>query len=198
MMMLENISLYIPHVFPNFDKEYMTECFKNIGEISRIDFVAKQDRNGKDFNAVYIHFNKWYTNKKATEFHKHVLDESEDTRFYHDNNWYWIVLPNTAKKQVSGQRKTRIDLGNCNSISTTREKGNNNNNDNNDFNDVIDFEAQIEAEMDELEALMNEEDAHIVSIDSRYIKAIEEENAMMNIEIARLRSIVMRMGLGVV
>ena len=31
--------------------------------------------------------------------------------------------------------------------------------------------------MDELEAFIEEEDQHIVSIDSRYSKALEEENA---------------------
>ena len=31
--------------------------------------------------------------------------------------YYWIVLPNTAKKHVPGERKPRIDLGESNSVS---------------------------------------------------------------------------------
>jgi hypothetical protein len=124
MSAIKNISLYIPHVFPNFDKEYVTKAFKNIGEVSQIDFVAKQDRNGKDFNAVYIHFNKWYTNKKAQTFYDSVVDESKEARFYHDDPWYWIVLPNTAKKYVPGERKPKIDLGDMRSIASEKVVGN--------------------------------------------------------------------------
>ena len=120
MSAIKNISLYIPHVFPNFDKEYVSKAFKNIGEISQIDFVAKQDRNGNNYNAVYVHFNKWFTNKKALAFYDSVVDESKEARLCHDEPWYWIVLPNTAKKHISGDRKPRIDLGESNAISTTQ------------------------------------------------------------------------------
>jgi hypothetical protein len=119
MSAMKNISLYIPHVFPNFDKEYVAKAFKNIGEVSQIDFVAKQDRNGKDFNAVYVHFNKWYTNKKAIAFYESVIDETKEARLIHDEPWYWIVLPNTAKKHVPGERKPRLDLGEAKAISTS-------------------------------------------------------------------------------
>ena len=98
MSAIKNISLYIPHVFPNFDKEYIANAFKNIGEVSQIDLVAKQDRNGNNYNAVYVHFKKWYTNKKALTFYDSVMDESKEARLCHDEPWYWIVLPNTAKK----------------------------------------------------------------------------------------------------
>lgn len=119
MSAIKNISLYIPHVFPNFDKEYVAKAFKNIGEVSHIDFVAKQGRDGKDFNAVYVHFNKWYTNKKASAFYNSVIDETKEARLAHDEPWYWIVLPNTAKKHVSGERKPRLDLGEANAISAS-------------------------------------------------------------------------------
>jgi hypothetical protein len=118
MSAIKNISLYIPHVFPNFDKEYVIKAFKNIGEVSQIDFVAKQDRNGRNFNAVYVHFKKWFTNKKALAFYDSVVDESKEARLYHDEIWYWIVLPNTAKKHISGDRKPRIDLSDMKATSS--------------------------------------------------------------------------------
>ena len=116
---IKNISLYIPHVFPNFDKEYVAKAFKSIGEVSQIDFVAKQDRNGGYYNAVYVHFKKWYTNKKASDFYDSVVDESKEARLCHDEPWYWIVLPNTAKKHLPGERKPRIDIGESTAISTS-------------------------------------------------------------------------------
>lgn len=120
MSAIKNISLYIPHVFPNFDKEYVAKAFKNIGEVSQIDFVAKRDRNGNDFNAVYVHFNKWYTNKKALAFYDSVVDESKEARLCHDEPWYWIVLPNTAKKHIPGERKPTLDLGESKAISSAK------------------------------------------------------------------------------
>lgn len=117
MSAIKNISLYIPHVFPNFDKEYIARAFKDIGDVSRIDLVSKQGRDGKPFNAVYVHFNAWYANKKARTFYDSVVDENKEARLVHDAPWYWIVLPNNAKKFVSGDRKPRIDLGESKSIS---------------------------------------------------------------------------------
>lgn len=120
MSAIKNISLFIPHVFPNFDKEYIANAFKNIGEVSQIDLVAKQDRNGNNYNTVYVHFKKWYTNKKALAFYDSVVDESKEARLCHDEPWYWIVLPNTAKKHIPGDRKPRIDLSDMKSTAPER------------------------------------------------------------------------------
>lgn len=116
---IQNISLFIPHVFPNFTKEYVAQAFNQYGDVEHIDFVAKQDRNGKDFNSVYVHFNKWYDTEKNRKFQANLLNKNveNENRVYHDSTWYWIVLPNTAKKHVSGDRKPRIDLDGVQSIS---------------------------------------------------------------------------------
>jgi len=120
MSAIKNISLYIPHVFPNFTKEYVGNTFESFGIIDHIDFVAKQDKNGKDYNAVYVHFKEWHDTRENRDFQKTLLNNYEsESRVYHDNPWYWIVLPNTAKKYVPGDRKPRIDLGDAKSISVS-------------------------------------------------------------------------------
>jgi hypothetical protein len=116
MTALENISLYIPHVFPNFNKEFLTEQFEQLGDIDHIDMISKLDKAGKPYNSVYIHFNRWYTDIEARNFHANVLDPRTDAHFYYDKLWYWLVLPNTAKKQISGNRKQKLDLDGANSI----------------------------------------------------------------------------------
>jgi len=205
MSAMKNNSLYIPHVFPNFDKEYVAKVFKNIGEVSHIDFVAKQDHNGNDFNAVYVHFTKWYTNKKAIAFYESVIDETKEARLIHDEPWYWIVLPNTSKKHVPGQRKPKLDLGDskplyCARLTATPVK---------EatvkpiekpvieevkwlpdvsFDEVAAFEAEIDAEMDEIEEFLEEEDANLIRIDGRYVQQLESENWTMNMEIIQLRA----------
>jgi hypothetical protein len=107
-------SIYIPHVFPNFDKAYVTKVFESFGDVSKVDFVAKQDKQGKPYNSVYVHFSRW-----SKGFEQDVQDQKE-FRVTHDDPWYWIVLPNTAKKHIPGERKPRIDLGDTKAISSSK------------------------------------------------------------------------------
>lgn len=117
MSAIKNISLFVPYVFPNFTQKYIADAFAQLGDVDRVDFVAKQDRDGKPYNAVYIHFKRWYTNDFAVETQEGI-NENGSVKFYHDKTeYYWIVLPNTAKKHVPGERKPRIDLGESNSVS---------------------------------------------------------------------------------
>jgi hypothetical protein len=110
MSTVKNMSLFIPHVFTSFTEEYVSIAFEEVGEVDRVDFVGKQDRDGKTYNAVYVHFKKWYNNAYTTSLQEHIT-KNGSTKFYHDDTWYWIVLPNTTKKHASGgERKPRIDL----------------------------------------------------------------------------------------
>jgi hypothetical protein len=251
MFTIDNISLFIPHVFPNFSKEYVTKTFQEYGDIDHIDFVAKQDRSGKSYNAVYIHFKEWYNILDNRNFQARLLSGSE-VKVYHDHPWYWIVLPNNAKKHVSGDRKPRIDLGDEKAISVssfkTPEKpilkrsekveipaapvkpikksyaevvepistlSSEWTDTQNQFNTDIESESKyidepsfeelekrdremdeiedelyaddLEAQMNEIENELNAEDSNLVTIDSRYIQAIEQENTWLNCEVAQLR-----------
>lgn len=113
MSSIKNISLFVPHVFPNFSKEYVANVFSEYGEVDHVDFVAKQNRDGNPFNSVYIHFKSWHDTNSNRNFQTDLLSQrvESEVRVYHDGPWYWIVLPNNAKKHVSGDRKPRIDLG---------------------------------------------------------------------------------------
>jgi len=215
MSAIKNISLYIPHVFPNFDREYVAKAFKNIGDVSQIDFVAKQDRNGGNYNAVYVHFNKWYNNKKATAFYDSVVDESKEARLSHDEPWYWIVLPNTAKKHLPGERKLRLDIGESKSFTSPVNEVVSNTSVvpqkrsyasalkkpleedkqtlDNSFDEVAAFEAEIDADMDEIEEFLEAEDNNLVRIDGLYVQVLEQENVVMRSEIAELRAALINM-----
>lgn len=217
MSAIKNTSLFVPHVFPNFTQKYVATAFADIGEVDRVDFVAKQDRDGKSYNAAYIHFKKWHDHRFATETLSNIFDNGS-TKFYHDDSeYYWIVLPNTAKKHVPGERKPRIDLGESNSISVktiekTPEKSVKevscpgapkkpsyaqitNEVKDTEFEescvklfDEFDAEASEEAaQMEEIEAELEAEDENLVSIDWRYIQSVEQENFWLHGEIAQLR-----------
>lgn len=185
MSVLHNISLFIPHVFPNFDKEYVANSFKDIGEIDRIDFVLKVDNNNKHYNAVYIHFNKWFFTTSAVLFYKKI-NLMGSAKFYHDDKWYWIVLPNTGKKHTSGERKSKIDLGKSNVVNKSS---------NLDYDYASDVEiddiniqdTNEDKQLDEIEAALEEEDSNLVCIDARYVQSLEEENIWLKNELFKIR-----------
>lgn len=113
----KNMSLFIPHVFPNFTQEYIANAFSNIGHVKRVDFVAKRDRNGKNYNSVYVHFKSFIETSQAYANFSRIMRRDEKVEFYHDNSeYYWIVMPNKATKHVSGERKQRIGLGEVKSV----------------------------------------------------------------------------------
>jgi hypothetical protein len=205
MSAIKNISLYIPHIFANYSKDDVAQIFEdqNIGKIKNIDFISKFGQDGKPFSAAYIHFDHWFNNQAAANFQERVLDAEKEARIMYEDPWYWIVLENKARKVVSGDRKPRIDLGNFTAISTPVKENEQkcpnapikaksysqavNLNFDSSFQDVMDaFEA--EAEMDEIEAAIEEEEQYLVSVDSRYIESIEAENMDLRAQLSYLHN----------
>ena len=113
MSSINNMSLYIPHIFDNFTKDFVASVFEKclIGKVEHIDFISKLGKDGKTYNAAYIHFEYWFENSTAERFQERILDGKKETRLVYDDPWYWIVLENKAKKFIPGDRKPRIDLG---------------------------------------------------------------------------------------
>jgi hypothetical protein len=109
---IQNISLYIPHIFANYTKEDVSRVFEdlNIGKVKNIDFVSKMSKEGKVYNSAYIHFVEWYDTIVAHNFQSRVLDVNKEARLMYEDPWYWIVLENKAQKHNPGDRKTRINL----------------------------------------------------------------------------------------
>jgi len=202
MSSINNISLYIPHVFANISKEFIAEIFEKlrIGKILSIDFVYKLGRDAP-YNTAYVHFEYWYENTAAYNFQERVLNPEKEAKIIYDDPWYWIVFENKAKKHVSGDRKPRIALGlQEDIIAPINEKRMMTNK---DFSELInnvpskkftlaeafatvqlnhseDLEKVItnnDEQFQELEALMeeNDQDLHLISIDARYVEQLEEE-----------------------
>ncbi len=204
--MNSTVSLYIPYVFNGLDKDYVAYEFGNFGEVSHVDFVAKQDRNGKMYNSVYVHFNYWYSTKTAVDFYNKVMDETREARLYYDDCWYWTVLPNHSKKHIPGERKQKLSLGDMKSISINNIESDNvddkielNNKPTyadivcqderrENVDEITDFETVINREMDDLETFLESEDSHLISIDGRYVQHLERENNEMALEIRNLQN----------
>jgi len=106
------MSIYIPHVFPNFTSEYIGGVFEklNIGIIDHVDLVSKVDKQGKPYNAAYIHFKYWCSGPAAENMYYRIKDTSKEARIVHDEPWFWILLENTAKKYNPAARRPRIEI----------------------------------------------------------------------------------------
>ena len=98
----QNLSIFIPHMFPNITEERITNIFSNysLGDVSRVDFVGKTDKNGKFYNAAYIHFDSWFDNLAVQNFQERVLNPEKEARIVYDDPWYWVVLENTSAPKV--------------------------------------------------------------------------------------------------
>jgi sporulation protein YlmC with PRC-barrel domain len=194
MSAMNNVSLYIPHVFADISKEEVINIFESlrIGKVSNIDFVNKIS-DQTQYNAAYIHFEYWYDNTAARNFQERVLNPDKEARIVYDDPWYWIVLENKAKKHVSGDRKPRVvlDLQEKEEEVAAPAKQMMSNK---DFSELINKPVKKwpglsqpiaqglqvmddDAIMEELEALMDEEECdHLITIDGRYVQEIENEN----------------------
>ena len=107
---IDNISLYIPHIFGNFTKEFVAQVFndQNIGKVKTVDFVHKMGKDGKAYNSAYIHFEEWYNTIATRNFQSNVRDTNKEARLMYEEPWYWIVLENKARKHIPGERKPCI------------------------------------------------------------------------------------------
>jgi hypothetical protein len=202
----KNISLYIPHIFANYTKDMVAKAFEilNIGKINHIDFITKMSASG-EYNAAYIHFDHWFDTIAARNFQSKVLDSTKEARLMYEDPWYWIVLENKARKFTPGDRKPRIviDAPSISAVKTTpkpapREAPNapvkmSSNSDCNiasckpvNLNNVFD-DLEEEAQMDEIERIMEEEEQYMQNIETQYVQTLEEENNALRVELEQLR-----------
>lgn len=103
---MENISLYIPHVFKNISGKRIAQVFESlrIGKVSHVNFLEKVGKNGR-YNSVYIHFNYWYTNTAAYNFQDRVRDPAKEARIVYDEPWYWVVVENRPRAPKMAQKQ---------------------------------------------------------------------------------------------
>jgi hypothetical protein len=96
----QQLSLFVPYVFANITEARVSKVFSTLrlGEVHHVDFVPKTDKNGKNYNAAYIHFAHWYESDTVAHFQERVTNPDKEARLVYDEPWYWIVLENTAAK----------------------------------------------------------------------------------------------------
>lgn len=207
-----NLSLYIPHVFPNYEREDVISVFEeNIGKVKNVDFVLKSSQDGKHYNSAYIHFDYWYDTVSARNFQARVLDPKTEARIVYDEPWYWIVLENKARKHIPGERKPRIEIADLKTpeksvvtetiplapvkVATKLVSALEPVKLESEFaavsapapaaaleeNDEFDHEfIELINEMASCEDFIEEIDANLISVDSKYLETLEHENAELH------------------
>lgn len=118
------MSLYIPHVFGNITKDFMTKTieFQGLGKVKNIDFVEKMGKNGKIHNSAFVHFEYWYDNVASIHFQERVKNPDKEAKIIYRDPWFWACFENKGKKHIPGERKERINLANLNDLSNVFEE----------------------------------------------------------------------------
>lgn len=192
----ENISLYIPRVFPNIPQEKIKSAFEKngIGKVKCVDLVSKVP----EYNTAYVHFEYWNDTITARNFQSHAK-EPKGAKLVYSDPWHWIVLENKAKKYEPGARKVRINLGEPNlnfkiapgltideptsnlkvkeaDIKMQKEEGEED--ENKEDEDQKDQELmEMLREMEEIDEELQNEDVSLV--EARYVEMLEANNAAM-------------------
>lgn len=182
------MSLYIPRVFENISEDRIKQVFDThlLGKVSHVDFILQH--NGKQpYKSAYIHFDEWYDNDASRDFQARILTPDEKVHLTYDKTWYWIVLKNTAQKKQPGDRQLCIDVSGLKTPPTKaahtnqlpvrpskkvirhhpsfRIDG---------FAKTLHFDSDTDDEA--IEALMDEDDSHLITIDGRYVQSLEHDN----------------------
>lgn len=214
MSTIQNISLYVPHVFANYSKTDVAKVFNEyVGHVKEVDFVSKKSHDGRPYNAVYIHFHAWHNNHATANLQARILDPNQEARIVYDDPWYWIVLENKGQKSARANMPPNIICRDeFPAIVTPRKTGTGEAiapnaptkaarkepmlaekmpsiNLENDFDEALTKEALDAIRLYELQELMDEQERFLITIDSRYVRAIESENVDMRMKLAHLNHI---------
>jgi hypothetical protein len=115
--MIDNLNLYIPHARDDVSKEQMRENLSRFGKIKVIDFVAKLDKNNRNYNSAYVYFDSWYPTTENKQIQAQIKqytktqNKMQSFKLNYDGNLHWIILENTSPApKPKEERKRTLDL----------------------------------------------------------------------------------------
>lgn len=111
----DQISFFIPRVDARTSFEKVCFVFHHyyFGKVNNVDFVLKQDKNGYDYKAAYVHFDHFYNSQNCCSLVNTIRDNGSDFVYCdkYDKNKQWQVFINTGKKHSGDKPKARLNLG---------------------------------------------------------------------------------------
>ena len=99
--MSSTYSVFIPRVFSNIRTNRISDTFHNlnIGDVEKVDLVAKTSKNGDSYNMAFVHFKGFYETQEAIDFRKEVEDPEIKAKLVYEDPWFWLVLPFEKKEK---------------------------------------------------------------------------------------------------
>lgn len=97
---MSTYSVFIPRVFSNIRPDRITNVFHslNIGDVEKVDLVAKTGKNGDHYNMAFVHFREMYNTIESQNFCQDVQNPDTKTRLTYEDPWFWLVLPFEKKE----------------------------------------------------------------------------------------------------
>jgi hypothetical protein len=85
-------------------KEFISNKFHSlqIGKVSHIHFITKQNKYGAKYNQAFIFFDYWYDNVASLNIYKQVNEGNRNVRLVYNEPRYWLLVKN---KRVSFKEK---------------------------------------------------------------------------------------------
>ena len=110
---MQNISLYIPFMFPETTGEFIHDVFynKKIGEVKQVDFIPNMNNCGEYYHSAFVHFDYWFDSDHARNIQERILCKPNLlTRVVYNNPHFWVIQENKSEKHAPGKPKLRINL----------------------------------------------------------------------------------------
>ena len=110
--MSSTYSVFIPRVFSNIRANRISDTFHNldIGDVEKVDLVAKTSKNGDSYNMAFVHFKGFFDTQAAADFRREVEDPEIKAKLVYEDPWFWLVLPFEKKEKPIDQTINTTDV----------------------------------------------------------------------------------------
>ena len=107
---MSTLSIHIPRVSVYNTKEFIANKFHSlqIGKVSHIHFITKQNKYGAKYNQAFIFFDYWYDNVASLNIYKQVNEGNRNVRLIYNEPRYWLLFKNNfheKNKKISFKEK---------------------------------------------------------------------------------------------
>jgi len=104
---MSSFSVFIPRVFANIGEKRIANVFyqNDIGEVSKVDLVRRNNDKGESFNMAFVHFEYLFETTSAKQFKEDVQNPEVKAKLVYEDPWFWLVLPFEEKEKPVQQQQ---------------------------------------------------------------------------------------------
>jgi hypothetical protein len=101
-------SICIPWMFSTISLGQIQAVFEdlNFGDIEKIDIIKKEDRNGRNYQTVFVHL-AWAVDNSHVSRVRDILLAGDEVPIVYDDPWFWkIRASNSSRPEHKTHRPT--------------------------------------------------------------------------------------------